>query len=139
VLITRTNLLYFAWGVALAATLGSLYFSEMAGFAPCVLCWYQRIAMYPLVVILGAGILLRDKNVFYYALPFGLAGTAIGVYQNLLYYGVIPENASPCVVGASCAARFLNWFGFVDIPLLSLGAFVMITISLILYRRMTND
>src|SRR5690348_8318165 len=91
--------LYVAWIQAIAATLGSLYFSEIAKFPPCVLCWYQRICMYPLVVILGVALLKRDKWVHWYVLPLATVGWLIGLYHNLLYYKILPESAAPCIQG----------------------------------------
>ena len=129
------NSLYIAWTVALIGTLGSLYFSEIRDFAPCPLCWYQRIALYPLVLILGAGIMLKDKNVFYYAFPLAAIGAAVGLYQNLLYYKVLPETAALCTFGVSCTNRYLEWFGFIDIPLLSFASFIIIALSLLLYKK----
>ena len=86
---SNDGLLYPAWIIALVATVGSLFFSEVMQLPPCVLCWYQRIAMYPLVIIIGIGIITRDgsrmKN---YALPLCLIGLAISIYHNLLYYGL---------------------------------------------------
>jgi disulfide bond formation protein DsbB len=127
-------LLYAAWVISLVATVGSLFFSEVMLLPPCVLCWYQRIAMYPLVLIVGAGILLRDARVKYYALPLGLAGLAIAVYHNLLYYGIIPESITPCTQGISCTSRQIEWFGFVTIPFLSLLGFIGVSLCLLFYR-----
>ncbi len=119
-----------AWVLALVATVGSLFFSEVMQLPPCVLCWYQRIAMYPLVIIIAAGIVMRDRRVRNYALPLCLGGLAVSVYHNLLYYKVIPENLSPCVRGISCTTRQIEWFGFITIPLLALAAFVAIALCL---------
>src|SRR5688500_11814042 len=101
-LIPHGFLLYAAWFIALSSMVGSLFFSEVMQLPPCALCWYQRIAMYPLVVILATGILLRDPRINYYALPLCLIGLAIAVYHNLLYYGVIPETIAPCTEGVPC-------------------------------------
>lgn len=119
---------FSSWFVALVATLGSLFFSEIMEFPPCILCWYQRIAMYPLVIILLVGALKEDKFTFHYSLPFVGIGWAISLYHNLLYYEIIPESASPCLEGISCSAIFLDWFNFIDIPLLSFVAFTIIGI-----------
>ena len=127
-------LLYIAWTIALVATLGSLFFSEIMELPPCVLCWYQRIAMYPLVFILAIGILLKDKKVFVYAIPLCLIGLGIAVYHNLLYYGIIPESITPCQKGISCTSRQIEWLGFITIPLMSLVVFISITISILIYR-----
>lgn len=128
-------LLYIAWGIALIGTLGSLYFSEIMGFAPCVLCWYQRIALYPLVLLLPIGILRQDKNVFYYAFPLTLFGFFVSFYQVLLQYNVISEKLAPCTLGVSCTTKYINWFGFVTIPLLSFIAFLCILVLLVLGKK----
>ncbi len=125
---------YLAWIIALVATVGSLFFSEVMQFAPCVLCWYQRIALFPLVLIIGVGIVLRDPRMKYYALPVCLSGLAIAVYHNLLYYGVIPKSISPCTEGASCTEVQIEWLGFITIPLMSLAAFAVIALCLLFYR-----
>ena len=134
----KTNLseilAYPAWLIALLATIGSLFFSEVMLFPPCVLCWYQRIAIYPLVLIIGAGIILRDEKLKYYALPVSLSGLLIAIYHNLLYYGIIPESAAPCTEGASCTETHIEWLGFVTIPLLSLAAFAVISVCLFFYK-----
>lgn len=130
--------LYAAWLVALAATLGSLFLGEVMGLPPCTLCWYQRIAMYPLAVLLPIGILLRDGRVVHYCLPLVAAGLVVAAYHNLLYYHVIPESLSPCSEGASCTTRQIEWLGFVTIPGLALAAFLGIAgclVALVAGRR----
>src|SRR4030095_9701884 len=119
---------YAAWVIALLATVGSLFFSEVMGVPAGVLCWYQGIAMYPLVLVIAAGIILRDARMRAYALPLCLAGLAISVYHNLLYYGVIPATLTPCSEGASCTEKQIEWFGFVTIPLLGLASFVVVAL-----------
>jgi len=131
----KANLVYLAWFQALIATLGSLFFSEIMQLTPCVLCWYQRITMYPLLLILTVGILLRDQRLRFYVLPLSLIGLAIAVYHNLLYYNVIPESIAPCTAGVSCTTRQIEWFGFITIPLMALTAFTIITFSMILYKH----
>ncbi|HEU4594850.1 MAG TPA: disulfide bond formation protein B [Pyrinomonadaceae bacterium] len=125
---------YLAWVIALVSTVGSLFFSEVMGLPPCVLCWYQRVAVYPLVLIIGTGIITRDGRMKYYALPLCLAGLAVAVYHNLIYYGVIPEALTPCSEGASCAERQIEWLGFVTIPLMGLAAFAGLALCLLLYK-----
>lgn len=129
---------YIVWFQALVAMAGSLFFSEVEKFTPCVLCWYQRVCMYPLVVIMYVGITKKDKNVINYALPLSLIGTVIAIYHNLLYYGFLPEAIAPCTIGASCTTRFIDWFGFITIPLLSLLAFLLIDTVLLLHRKYEN-
>lgn len=123
--ILRTSLPW-AWLIALVATAGSLFFSEVMRLPPCVLCWYQRIAMYPLVLLLGVALLRGERKVLAYVWPLAGLGLAIAVYHNLLYYHVIPESLSPCVEGISCTTRQIEWFGFVTIPFLALTAFVLL-------------
>jgi len=113
---------------------GSLFFSEVMLYPPCVLCWYQRIAMYPLVIILAVAIVAKDVRAKLYALPFALIGLAIAVYHNLLYYGVIPEEAAPCTEGVPCNAVQIELFGFITIPLMGLVGFAAIAALLLLYK-----
>lgn len=129
---------YLAWFLALSALLGSLYFSEIAGFAPCVLCWYQRVFLYPLVLIIPVGILGKDKHLPRYVLPLSIVGLGVAIFQNLLTWGVISEAASPCKVGVSCTTKYIEWFGFVTIPFLSLVCFLIITIAMIIQLRTTS-
>jgi len=130
------TLLFVCWLLACVSTLGSLFFSEVMGFAPCILCWYQRICMYPLVLILPAALFPLDRNVVRYALPLSLLGTVIAVFHLLLVAGYIPESIKPCVQGVPCTEVQIEWFGFVTIPLLSGLSFLVITALLIMvYRR----
>ncbi len=132
---TLNNLFpYLAWTAALAATVGSLFMSEIMELPPCSLCWYQRIAMYPLVIVIGAGIVLRDANMKIYSLLLCGAGFLIAAYHNLLYYGFISEALTPCTEGVPCTAKLLELFGFLSIPLMSLLSFVLIAVLLIIYR-----
>lgn len=134
-MITGKLVLYIAFGQVFLATLGSLVFSEILKFPPCVLCWYQRICMYPLVVIFGVALLKKDKNFVWYAWPLIVIGWLIAFYHNLLYYNILPEAAAPCLQGVSCTTKFISWFGFITIPLLSLAAFTFLGILMLIYRR----
>ena len=135
----RDNILYIAWTVALISTLGSLTFSEILHFPPCILCWYQRVCMYPQVAILTIGILFKDRLVAFYALPLVAIGWVIAIYHNLLYYSIIPEAAAPCREGVSCTTQYIHWLGFVTIPLLSLIGFTIIGGLMLWYWRITNE
>ena len=135
----RSYLPYLAWAQALVATTGSLFFSEVMKLQPCVLCWYQRILMYPLVIILAVGILTADRRVRLYVLPFSLLGLGIAIYHNLLYFGVIDEGLTQCTFGVSCTVRYFRFLGFIDIPQLSLMAFTVITVAMLLYRPREID
>lgn len=125
---------YVTWIIALIGTAGSLFLSEVMELPPCALCWYQRIALYPLVVIIGIGIATGDNGWKKYAVWLTYIGLAIAVYHNLLYYGVIPEAITPCSEGVPCNARQLELLGFITIPLMSLVTFAMIAILLFIYR-----
>lgn len=132
-------LLYIAWIQAVAAMSGSLYFSEILKFPPCILCWYQRIAMYPLVAIITVGIFLKDKRLPFYVLPLSITGGVVALYHNLLYYGLIAESSAPCVQGISCTTKFVEFFGFVTIPFLSLISFVVVSGCMVLYWKTSRS
>lgn len=117
---------YIIWTVALLGSAGSIFLSDVMGYPPCLLCWYQRIALYPLVVIVGLGIVTGDKGWKKYAIVFTIIGLVIAAYHNLLYYGFIPEEITPCSEGVPCNARQLELFGFITIPLMSLASFTFI-------------
>ncbi|PIC63030.1 disulfide bond formation protein B [Sporosarcina sp. P13] len=123
-------LLYIAWIVSLVAMLGSLYFSEIKGYIPCELCWYQRILMYPLTLILGIGTFQNDSSVKRFVLPLAIIGGSISfmhyLEQKIPGFGGI----KPCVSGVPCSAQYINWFGFITIPFLALVAFVLIAICM---------
>jgi disulfide bond formation protein DsbB len=134
----KNNILLIAFLQALIAMLGSLYFSEILHFPPCVLCWYQRICLYPLVAILGIGYFRNDKKVFWYVLPLSIIALCIGIYHNLLYYNIIPEAIAPCRMGVSCTTKFIQWFGFLTIPLLALIAETVITVCMIIFIKVNK-
>lgn len=129
------TLLFVCWLIACVATLGSLFFSEVMGFAPCVLCWYQRICIYPLVLIFGAGLFSFDAGVIKYSLPLAIAGWFVALYHTLLYEGIFPKSIQPCSEGVPCTEKYIELFGFLSIPLLSLLAFSAIIALLYLLRR----
>jgi disulfide bond formation protein DsbB len=128
-------LLFIAWTISAFSTLGSLFFSEVMKLPPCILCWYQRIFMYPLVLTLLMGLFPFERKVIKFSLPLVIVGWGIAVYHNLLYYKILPESASPCVQGISCTTVQLNWLGFITIPFLSLAGFTLILSLLILLQR----
>ncbi len=116
-------LIFAAWLVATASMLGALFFGEIMHLSPCVLCWWQRICMFPLVVILPAGLFPLDLRVVRYVLPLAAGGWLFALFHMLLMAGVIPEDLKPCTRGIPCSEKVIEWFGFVTIPLLSLLAF----------------
>ena len=122
------NSLYIALLAAWIAMCGSLYFSEVRGYVPCVLCWYQRILMYPLTGIIAIGLLRRDGNLPYYVLPFSVLGLGVSTYHYMLEKTDLFAGSSFCAQGVSCTTQWINWLGFITIPFLALVAFVIITI-----------
>lgn len=131
----NTVFLYVAWVISIVATLGSLYFSEIAGFVPCELCWYQRIFMYPLVIFLGVAVFRDDATIKWYVLPVSIIGASIGVLHYLQQKVPGLSGLTPCAEGVPCNIEYINWFGFVTIPFLSLTAFILITICMLLLRK----
>lgn len=124
-----------AWTVAMIATLGALFVGEIMGQAPCDLCWYQRIAMFPLAVVLGIAAYRGDTGIVVYALPLTLAGALVAGFHSLLYAGLIPEGIEPCGAGPSCASADMTILGSLPLPVLSLAAFAAILALLLLSRK----
>jgi len=133
---TGWTLIFAAWLVASASTLGSLFLGEVVQLPLCVLCWYQRILMFPLVLILPVGLFPLDHKVVRYALPLAVLGWLFAVFHLLLIAGVIPESITPCTQGVPCSEKVIEWFGFVTIPLLSVVAFsTIIALFVLAYFR----
>jgi disulfide bond formation protein DsbB len=120
---------YLALAPALAALLGSLYYSEVAGFIPCTLCWYQRILMYPLTLIILVGIFKHDEYLPNYVLPFSILGMGVSTYHYLIEKGVL-EQSTACSAGVPCNVVWVNYLGFITIAFMALTAFIMITVIL---------
>ena len=132
-------LLFVTWLVVTFATLGSLFFSEVMDVPVCVLCWYQRIAMYPLVLILAIGLFPYDPKVVRTAGALTGAGWLIALFQVLLVAGIIPENVQPCVQGIPCSETHISLLGFLSIPVLSLLTFSLIGVLLFFTHRMESS
>jgi disulfide bond formation protein DsbB len=123
---------HFALTAAWIATGGSLFFSEVLGWRPCVLCWYQRILMYPLAILLAIGIIRRDRGLHLYVLPFSVVGIGVSLYHYLLIKtDWLPPPA--CAVDVPCTVDYLNWLGFINIPFLALTAFLIITCMMLAF------
>jgi disulfide bond formation protein DsbB len=133
------NLLFACWLLASGSTLGSLFFSDVMGFAPCVLCWYQRIAIFPLVLILPMGLFPFDASSAKFALPLAVAGLLTAIYHNLIYAGLMPKSIQPCAQGVPCTEKYIELFGFVSIPLLSLLALAAMTVLLAMVMRRNHS
>ena len=125
---TQRILTIIALLTAWTATLGSLYLSEVLHFIPCSLCWYQRILMYPLAIILLVGLIRRDRGIFYYVLPFSIIGIFISSYHYLLQKTDIFTSSAVCDTGIPCTTTWINLFGFVTIPFMALTAFLIISV-----------
>lgn len=121
--------------VATSAMAGSLYYSEIAKFVPCELCWFQRIAMYPLALLLTIAAVRRDRRIAAYAVPLAVAGLAVSIYHYQLEW--FPNQGSSCAVDAPCSARQVEVFGFVSIPFMAGCGFIAI-IGLLLVSRQTT-
>ena len=136
---TNTNwtLLFLCWLLVSVSATISVFFSSVLEYEPCVLCWYQRICLFPLIFIFAAGLFPTfDKSVIKYALPLTIVGGLIAFYHTLLYAGIIPESIQPCSKGVSCTEKYFELFGFVSIPMLSFFAFsALVTLLIILKRR----
>lgn len=129
------NAYLFSFIFALVAMSGSLFYSEVAGFTPCILCWYQRILMYPQVILFGVALWKGEKQTTDYHIALSALGTFIAGYHYLLQIGILPEL--PCsAVGfsVSCAQKFVMNFGYITIPLMAFTAFVLIMLSMIAHK-----
>lgn len=134
----RPNAVGMAFWVALLATMGSLYFSEVAHFEPCRLCWYQRIAMYPLVVILGIAAVRRDAGVGIYAKALAAIGAVIALYHVALEW--IPAlDTGACATGPACSIIWFRTLGFISLPTLALVAFLFILTLLSVHGSDAED
>ena len=123
--------LWLAWGVALVCTLGSLYYSEVAHFVPCKLCWYQRIAMYPLVVVLGVAAWRQRTEIARATLPLVAIGAAISTYHYLLERFPSWESAASCDPSAPCTVVWVWRFHYLSIPAMALSGFALIAVLIV--------
>jgi disulfide bond formation protein DsbB len=122
-----------AFVVSLAATVGSLFYSNVAGFIPCNLCWFQRIFMYPEVFILGLALVKKDTKIIDYTLLLAFIGWLISIYHNDIYY----KGASSivCRIGESCVTPYVTEFGYITIPMMAFTAFSLIIIFLLFVKQ----
>lgn len=125
-----------AFIVALIATLGSLFYSEIAKYEPCKLCWFERIFMYPQVILFGIAIWKKHTEIWIYTLTLSIIGLLITIYHYILQLGVtIPLPCSVVGYAASCSKKFFLQYGYITIPMMALTAFLLI-ILLMLWRKM---
>ena len=130
----QKNAMYLILAQVMVAIVGSLYFSDVKGFEPCVLCWYQRIFMYSLLPIITIALLKKESKIYHYTLPMAVLGIIVSIYHNLLYTGII-ENEEFCSTGISCTSKYVEYFGFVTIPFLAFVGFAIIIILSIISRN----
>lgn len=135
---TAWSLVFGAWLVAASAVLGALFFSEVMELPPCVLCWWQRICMFPLVLMLPLGLFPWDRQVLRYALPLAGAGLGLAAFHLAVVAGWVPERLQPCTQGVPCSEVQVQWFGFINIPLLSFLAFAAIVALLLAARSRSH-
>jgi disulfide bond formation protein DsbB len=131
--------LLLGWVAALIATIGSLYFSEVLHYIPCTLCWYQRIFMYPLAIMLGIAFYQNDRGIVKYALPLSIIGMMISGYHIALQKIPYLQQFEMCKSGVPCSKDYINWLGFITIPILAFTAFTIITICLVFIMRSNKE
>ena len=132
------TLLLLAWLIATTATLGALFIGEVMLMTPCTLCWYQRIFMFPIAIILGIACFADDRQGAVYALALALGGLAMAGYHTLLVAGLIPKSWVPCSAGVSCADQKLEILNGIQIPWLSLVACIALALLLTTYLRKSS-
>lgn len=135
----HTYSLYLAWVVSLVALCGSLYFSEIMRFEPCKLCWFQRICMYPLVILLGMAAYKDDHAIIPYARTLSIIGMGISLFHYLEQKVPGMQNVLPCTTGVPCSGQYINYLGFITIPFLALIAFSLITILLTVGKKRKEE
>ncbi len=115
---------WIAFAVAATALLGSLYYSEVAHFVPCEMCWFQRVTMYPLAVILLVAALTDDARAWRYAVPLAAIGLLFSLYHYQLE--LFPSQATLCSTSVPCSARYFAVYGFVSIAFMAGAGFISI-------------
>ncbi|WP_075980562.1 disulfide formation protein C [Bacillus massilinigeriensis] len=134
----RENLLFLSWAASVIAMFGSLYFSEIRQYEPCELCWYQRILMYPFVVILGIAVVKKDYRISFYSMILSIIGAGISLYHYSLQKISFIADTAPACGRVPCTGQYINWFGFITIPFLALTAFIIIFICSYLIWKNTR-
>lgn len=137
---TIENLLLLIWAQALIALAGSLFYSEVMGYTPCELCWFQRILMYPLVVIYGVAAIKKDLSI---AFP-GFILSGIGMFVSTYHYLIqklpaLQETGGACGL-VPCNLTYVNYFGFITISFLAGLAFIIIfVLHLIILKQQRRN
>ncbi|RLQ96236.1 disulfide oxidoreductase [Falsibacillus albus] len=131
--------LFIAWVTAIISMLGSLYFSEIMHFIPCTLCWYQRVLMYPLFVVMGVAVYRSEYKIYPYVLPFSLLGMIISGYHYLLQHIPALRQFEMCTSGVPCSGKYIDWLGFITIPLMAFIAFSIITVMMFMLQKQAKE
>ncbi|KOP81566.1 disulfide oxidoreductase [Cytobacillus solani] len=132
----RETWLFVSWAASVLAMFGSLYFSEIRQYEPCTLCWYQRILMYPMVIILGIAVVKKDFRISIYTMVLSAIGGCISLYHySIQKISFLADHAASCG-RVPCTGQYINWLGFITIPFLALIAFIIIFIcSYLLWKK----
>ena len=133
------NSLLVIWTVSLIATLGSLYFSEVRGFEPCSLCWYQRILMYPIILISGVALFQKNARIALTTAFFAVIGGGISLYHYGIQKLSFLSDSAPACGDVPCTGAYINVFGFITIPFLALIAFTIILITSLLMMKWQKE
>jgi disulfide bond formation protein DsbB len=137
---SRESFLFAAWATSIIAMFGSLYFSEIRQYEPCLLCWYQRILMYPFALILGIAVVRKDYKISFYTMIMAAIGGLISLYHySLQKVPFMADNAVTCG-RVPCTGQYINWLGFITIPFLALTAFIIIfSLSLLIWKKSKEE
>lgn len=134
------SLLFLAWASSLVATMGSLYFSEIMKYEPCVLCWYQRILMYPMVILLGVAYVRKDFQAALYSTILSGIGLIVSMYHYSIQKVSILTESAPACGRVPCTGEYINLFGFITIPFLALtGFFIIFIASVMVLKALKED
>lgn len=123
------NGIKMAFMVSVVAVSGSLFYAGYAGFVPCNLCWFQRIFMYPEVILLGLALLKKDEGIVDYVLSLSIVGAVISIYHNYIYFKSLASAF--CTISEPCTVAYVTEFNYITIPMMALTAFLLITLLLI--------
>lgn len=133
------SLLFLAWASSLVASLGSLYFSEIMKYEPCELCWYQRILMYPMVILLGVAYVRKDFQAALYSTILSGIGLLVSLYHYSLQKVSFLSESAPACGRVPCTGEYINMFGFITIPFLALTGFIIIFIASVMVLKALKE
>jgi disulfide bond formation protein DsbB len=133
------SMLFLAWASSLIATMGSLYFSEIMKYEPCVLCWYQRILMYPMVILLGLAYVRKDFQAAFYSTILSGIGLLVSLYHYSIQKVSILTESAPACGRVPCTGEYINLFGFITIPFLALTGFLIIFIASVMVLKALKE